>query len=77
MAGVVVRFVGGPADDQVRDVPAGPDGAPPQRWVLRHPGGSAQPVGAAADHLYARDRPDDTGTWTMRFIRTYPLGMTQ
>ncbi|MCX4472844.1 hypothetical protein C5N14_09740 [Micromonospora sp. MW-13] len=74
MTEVTVRFVGGPAHDLVRQVPAGADGAPPQRWVLRHPGGSPAP---AADHLYRRDRPDDTGTWTMRFVRTDPLGMTQ
>ncbi|WP_320066228.1 hypothetical protein [Micromonospora sp. RTGN7] len=77
MTEVTVRFVGGPAHDLMREVPAGPDGAPPQRWVLRHPNGSPTPVGGVADHLYQRDRPDDTGMWTMRFVRTDPFGMTQ
>ncbi|WP_229402033.1 hypothetical protein [Micromonospora okii] len=77
MAEVTVRFVDGPAGGLVRGVPAGPDGAPPPRWVLRHPEGAAGPVGAGADHLYRRDRRDDTGTWTMRFVRTDPFGVTE
>ncbi|WP_036375624.1 hypothetical protein [Micromonospora sp. ATCC 39149] len=77
MAEVTVRFVGGPADNLVRRVPAGPDGAPPQVWVLRHPDQAAAPAGAGADHRYRRGRRDDTGTWTMRFVRTDPLGMTE
>lgn len=77
MAEVTVRFVGGPAHDLVREVPAGPDGAPPSWWVLRHPGGSATPAGTQADHLYRRDRRDGTGTWTMRFVRTDAPGMTE
>ncbi|MFG1954479.1 hypothetical protein [Micromonospora sp. NPDC048830] len=77
MAEVTVRFVGGPAHDLVREVPAGPDGAPPSRWVLRHPDGSAAPAGTQADHLYERDRRDATGVWTMRFVRTDALGMTE
>ncbi|MEH0936137.1 hypothetical protein [Micromonospora psammae] len=74
MAEVTVRFVGGPADDLVRAVPADPDGDPPAHWVMRHPDGGAPPGGAGPDHLYARDRRDGTGVWTMRFVRTYPLG---
>ncbi|WBB68933.1 hypothetical protein [Micromonospora sp. WMMD812] len=76
MSEVTVRFVGGPAHDLVRELPAGPDGAPPPRWVMRHPQGTG-PVGGGPDHLYERERPDGTGTWTMRFVRTDPLGVTE
>jgi hypothetical protein len=71
---VRVRFVGGPAHDLVRDVPADPDGEPPRRWIMRHPG---QPAGGEADHLYERDHRDGWGTWTMRFVRTEPFGATE
>ncbi|MFI7024526.1 hypothetical protein [Micromonospora sp. NPDC049900] len=74
MSEVTVRFVGGPADDLVRALPAGPDGAPPRLWVLRRPESAPDP---AADHLYARQRPDGTGGWTMRFVRTDPVGVTE
>ncbi|MEU5553170.1 MULTISPECIES: hypothetical protein [unclassified Micromonospora] len=74
MSEVTVRFVGGPADDLVRALPAGPDGAPPRLWVLRRPESAPDP---AADHLYARQRPDGTGDWTMRFVRTDPVGVTE
>ncbi|SCL35636.1 hypothetical protein GA0070616_5279 [Micromonospora nigra] len=74
MSEVTVRFVGGPAHDLVRAVPAGADGAPPDRWVLRHPEGPAAPE---ADHLYERDRPVGEGSWTMRYVRTDPHGMTE
>ncbi|MFU8852486.1 hypothetical protein ACNAW0_16085 [Micromonospora sp. SL1-18] len=70
-----VRFVGGPADDLVRDLPADPDGAPPQRWILRHP--DRPTAGGEADHLYERDRRDGWGTWTMRYVRTEPFGVTE
>ncbi|PZF98098.1 hypothetical protein [Micromonospora deserti] len=76
MSEVTVRFVGGPAHDLVRALPAGPDGHPPARWVLRHPEGGPT-VAGAPDHLYERGRPDGTGTWTMRFVHSYPVGMTE
>ncbi|MEU8262232.1 hypothetical protein AB0C02_16580 [Micromonospora sp. NPDC048999] len=72
---VRVRFVGGPADDLVRDLPADPDGAPPPRWIMRHPG-RPTPDGEA-DHLYERDHRDGWGTWTMRYVRTEPFGATE
>jgi len=72
---VRVRFVGGPAHDLVRELPAGPDGAPPPRWLMRHPGRAATPD--EADHLYERDRRDGGGTWTMRYLRTEPFGATE
>ncbi|MFV2103237.1 hypothetical protein [Micromonospora sp. LOL_024] len=71
---VSVRFVGGPAHDLVRSLPAGPDGAPPRLWVLRRPQAAPTPV---ADHLYARQRPDGAGAWSMRFVRTDPVGVTE
>jgi hypothetical protein len=74
---VRVRFVDGPADGLVREVPAGPDGAPPERWILRHPDGEPDPAGGGPDHLYARDRPDGTGGWAMRFVRTEPFGASE
>ncbi|WP_200215153.1 hypothetical protein [Micromonospora coerulea] len=77
MAQVRVRFVGGPAHDLVRELPAGPDGAPPQRWIMRHPDHPAVPVAGGPDHLYERERRDGYGTWTMRFVRTDPLGATE
>ncbi|RIV41337.1 hypothetical protein [Micromonospora radicis] len=73
MSEVTVRFVGGPAHDLIRTLPAGPDGAPPRLWVLRRPAAAPTP---AADHLYARQRPDGT-VWTMRFVRTDPVGVTE
>ena len=74
MSEVTVRFVGGPANDLVRALPAGPDGTPPRLWVLRRPEAAPTP---AADHLYARHRPDGAGEWTMRFVRTDPVGVTE
>ncbi|SCG74891.1 hypothetical protein [Micromonospora coxensis] len=71
---VPVRFVGGPAHGLRRELPADPDGAPPDRWVMRHPGGDPSPAGGGADHLYARERRDGAGVWTMRFVHTYPVG---
>ena len=75
MALVRVRFVGGPADDLVRDLPADPDGVPPQRWIMRHP--DRPPPGGEADHLYERDHRDGWGIWTMRYVRTEPFGATE
>ena len=74
MSEVTVRFVGGPAHDLVRALPAGPDGDPPARWVLRHPDGDPAPGGGGPDHLYSRGRRDGTGVWTMSFVHTYPVG---
>ncbi|OKI61263.1 hypothetical protein [Micromonospora sp. CB01531] len=77
MALVRVRFVGGPAHDLVRELPAEPDGEPPRRWIMRHPGEPAAPPGDETDHLYERDRRDGWGTWTMRYVRTEPFGATE
>ncbi|PWU43393.1 hypothetical protein DLJ46_31630 [Micromonospora globispora] len=77
MGMVRVRFVGGPAHDLVRELPAEPDGAPPHRWILRHPDEAPPPGGGGPDHLYQRDHRDGYGTWTMRFVRTDPLGATE
>ena len=74
MASVRVRFVGGPADELTRDLPAGPDGAPPPRWVLRHP---EEPAEGVADHLYERDEHAAAGGWTMRYVHTFPFGATE
>jgi hypothetical protein len=75
---VRVRFLGGPAHDLVREVPADPDGEPPRRWIMRHPpGAEAAGGGGQADHLYERDHTDGGGTWTMRYVRTDPFGATQ
>ncbi|MFC7546196.1 hypothetical protein [Plantactinospora sp. GCM10030261] len=68
MSTVSVQFTGGPAGGP-RDLPADPDGRPPARWVVR---GHDVP----GDHLYERVGPD-AGGWTMRFVRTDPMGMTQ
>ncbi|GGM40037.1 hypothetical protein GCM10011608_26040 [Micromonospora sonchi] len=73
MSEVTVRFIGGPAHDTVRALPAGPDGTPPRLWVLRRSEAAPAP---AADHLYARQRPEDS-VWTMRFVRTDPVGVTE
>ncbi|WP_433393370.1 hypothetical protein [Micromonospora sp. KLBMP9576] len=77
MSEVTVRFVGGPAHDLVRELPAGPDGAPPARWILRHPDAVQTPAAGGPDHLYQREPPVGGGTWTMRFVHTYPVGMTE
>ncbi|MBP1783103.1 MULTISPECIES: hypothetical protein [Micromonospora] len=74
MASVRVRFVGGPADELTRDLPAGPDGGPPPRWVLRHP---EEPAEGVADHLYERDEHAAAGGWTMRYVHTFPFGATE
>ena len=74
MASVRVRFVGGPADELTRDLPAGPDGGPPPRWVLRHP---EEPAEGVAAHLYERDEHAAAGGWTMRYVHTFPFGATE
>ncbi|MEE6263032.1 hypothetical protein [Plantactinospora sonchi] len=74
MARVTVRFTDGPADGTLLDLPAGPDGLPPARWVLA----DDRPSGPGAEHLYARGpRPDQDGRWTLRWVRTDPVGMTE
>lgn len=77
MGEVTVRFVGGPAHDLVRALPAEPDGSPPARWVLRHPDGTGAAGPGGPDHLYEREHPVAGGAWTMRFVHTYPVGMTE
>ncbi|TDB81027.1 hypothetical protein [Micromonospora sp. KC721] len=72
---VAVRFVGGPADGLLRELPADANGEPPAQWILRHPDGDQPAGGAGPDHLYARQARAGTGPWTMRFVRTYPLGV--
>ncbi|MEV0002832.1 hypothetical protein AB0H28_11150 [Micromonospora sp. NPDC050980] len=74
MALARVRFVGGPADGLVRELPAGPDGAPPARWIMRRPD---QPADSVADHLYELGGQAGTDGWTMRFVRTEPFGATE
>ncbi|MEU4681444.1 hypothetical protein [Micromonospora sp. NPDC023737] len=76
MGEVNVRFIGGPAHDLVRALPVGSDGGPPTRWIMRHPRGD-EPVGGVAEHLYEREQPDGTGAWTMRYVRTDPLGVSE
>ncbi|WP_422751901.1 hypothetical protein [Micromonospora sp. WMMD708] len=77
MGEVTVRFVGGPAHDLVRALPADPAGTPPARWVLRHPDAPPAPGGGGPDHLYQRDRPAGDDHWTMSFVHTYPTGVSQ
>ncbi|MFJ6198906.1 hypothetical protein [Micromonospora sp. NPDC092111] len=74
MSQVTVRFVGGPAHDLVRALPAGPAGEPPARWVLRHPDAAPAAGGGGPDHLYQRAQPAGDGVWTMSFVHTYPIG---
>ena len=73
---ITVRLLGGPADGTTRQLPAGPDGEPPARWILtsRDPGA----VPAELDHLYQREpEPGPNGTWTMHWVRSDPVGMTE
>ncbi|GEM_PF-5905090 len=74
-AGTVrVRFTGGCADGTLRDLPAGPDGLPPARWILTGGG----PADAGAGHLYERGpRPGPDDPWPMHWVRTDPVGMTE
>lgn len=71
-----MRFVGGPADGTARELPAAPGGQPPQRWILSTRGGAPDLPGA--DHLYElkpEQAPD--GIWTLTFVRSDPVGMTE
>ncbi|ROT32846.1 hypothetical protein [Micromonospora sp. HM5-17] len=71
---VRVRFTDGPADGTLRDLPSGPDGIPPARWILTGGG----PLGAGPEHLYERGpRPEAGAPWPMRWVRTDPVGMTE
>ncbi|MFB9236139.1 hypothetical protein ACFFWC_11370 [Plantactinospora siamensis] len=70
MSMVHVLFVDGPAGGGRRELPAEPDGSPPPRWVLS---GHDEP----GDHLYERAAREAGGGWTMRYVRTYPAGITQ
>ncbi|MBF9134212.1 hypothetical protein I0C86_35555 [Plantactinospora sp. S1510] len=76
METVTVRFVGGPADGTAGELPAAPGGRPPQRWVLSTRDDAFDVPGA--DHLYEL-RPEQTsdGIWTLTFVRTDPVGMTE
>ena len=76
MGSVTVHFAGGPAHGATRALPAGPDGRPPARWIISHPGTRSEP-GPEADHLYERVYHDETGNWIMRFVRSDPIGMTE
>ncbi|MDW5326474.1 hypothetical protein [Plantactinospora sp. KLBMP9567] len=77
MEWVTVRFAGGPADGTARDLPAAPGGRPPRRWVLSSSSdGPAEPPGV--DHLYElRPQQEADGCWTMAFVRSDPVGMTE
>ncbi|WP_422771899.1 hypothetical protein ACN28C_01930 [Plantactinospora sp. WMMC1484] len=81
MEWVSVRFAGGPADGATRQLPAGPGGGPPRRWVLNSRDGHAGQPGPGrpcADHLYElRPGQDADGCWTMAFVRSDPVGMTE
>ncbi|MGW4462060.1 hypothetical protein [Micromonospora sp. NPDC004704] len=71
---VDMRFVGGPADGEIHQLPVDPDGVPPARWVLSHRGeGDRLPE---IDHLYQR-QPVGNGGWEMSFVRSDPMGMTE
>lgn len=71
MSTVTVRFVDGPAGGSEHELPADPAGTPPARWVL------SEHQSAPGDHLYENAGRDGRGTWTMRFVRTDPVGMTE
>ena len=77
MSTVTVRFSGGPADGTIGELPAGPDGGPPDRWIVSRYAEPAGPV-AMVDHLYQRDGlADETGVWTMRYLRSDRVGISE
>ncbi|MEK8105782.1 hypothetical protein NKG94_12725 [Micromonospora sp. M12] len=43
---------------------------------MRHPDGTG-PLQPGPDHLYERDRPDEAGGWSMRFVRTDASGVSE
>ncbi|MEE6260966.1 hypothetical protein [Plantactinospora sonchi] len=72
MLTVTVHLRGGPADGAVRDLPAQPDGRPPEHLVLAQrnavPGMTPE-----QDHRYELEpAPDADGIWTMTYVRTSP-----
>jgi hypothetical protein len=69
-----VHFTGGPAHGAIRELPAEPDGRPPVRWILSQ---RDTPSGPELNHLYERGDRDESGKWTMRFVRSDPIGMTE
>jgi hypothetical protein len=71
MSTVGVRFEGGPADGEVAQLPADADGRPPANWVWSHRADDG------AEHLYANGGRDAQGGWTMRFVRSDPVGMVE
>jgi hypothetical protein len=73
---VTVRFAGGPADGTARELPATPDGGPPRRWVLSS---RDEATGAPGeDHLYELSpERSATGAWTMAYVRSDRLGMSE
>lgn len=74
---VTVRFSGGPLDGVARDLPAEPGGGPPKRWVVSQRDETVEPA-TGIDHLYElAGEPDIDGAWTMRYVRSDPLGMTE
>lgn len=71
MSTVGVRFEGGPADGEVAQLPADAAGRPPANWVW------SLGVDDGQEHLYENGGRDTLGVWTMRFIRTDPVGMVE
>lgn len=71
MSTVGVRFEGGPASGEEAELPADADGRPPANWVWsqRREDGQA--------HLYENGGRDPSGHWTMRFVRSDPVGMVE
>jgi hypothetical protein len=70
MSTVGVRFEGGPAHGELLDLPADDAGRPPANWIW-----SRRTEGQA--HLYENGGTDALGGWTMRFVRSDPVGMAQ
>jgi hypothetical protein len=70
MSTVGVRFEGGPADGEVVQLPADAEGRPPANWVW-----SRRRDGQ--EHLYENGGRDAQGNWTMRFVRSDPVGMAE
>ena len=70
MSTVGVRFEGGPADGELVDLPADGAGRPPTNWVWSRRGDWQA-------HLYENSGTDAQGGWTMRFVRSDPVGITE
>jgi hypothetical protein len=71
MSMVGVRFEGGPADGEVAQLPVDAAGRPPANWVW------SQEPDDGQEHLYENRGRDAVGVWTMRFVRTDPVGMVE